>query len=120
MTVLQRMPEVLIIQLVRFSNFRNGYSPDKISALVDFDLEAADFSEFSGCKDDVYDLVGVCNHFGVLGGGHYVAYVCRDVTDSRPGSDWVELDDGVALPIEKKHVVSSAAYILFYRRRQEV
>ena len=36
----------------------------------------------------VYDLIGVINHFGGLGGGHYTAFGKNEVT-----GQWYEFDD---------------------------
>ena len=42
-------------------------------------------------RDCLYDLVSVCNHSGVLDGGHYTAN-CR--VTSAPGGDlWLDFND---------------------------
>jgi len=115
---LRKLPEILIVQFNRFR--QTAYGTEKNSILVEFDVDGADFSAFTGDKGDVYDLFGVCNHYGRMAGGHYTAFVA-DVTDDAPATRWVEMDDGVPLNINsKKDIVSSAAYILFYRRRRAV
>lgn len=60
----------------------------------------------------LYDLYAVVNHVGALGGGHYFAYVL-----SRQDSKWKCFNDHQCKDIDEKEVVSSTAYILFYRRR---
>jgi len=42
-------------------------------------------------RDCVYDLVSVCNHSGVLSGGHYTAN-CR-VTSATSGDVWLDFND---------------------------
>merc|ERR1711924_118852 len=52
------------------------------------------------------------NHFGVLGGGHYTAYTLSD------DGTWSNYDDSrVTTNVDPKEVVSEAAYVIYYRRR---
>ncbi|CAI5730610.1 unnamed protein product [Peronospora destructor] len=60
----------------------------------------------------LYDLYAVVNHVGVLGGGHYFAYVLSD-----HDGKWKCFNDHQCKDIDEKEVVSPMAYILFYRRR---
>lgn len=61
----------------------------------------------------IYDLYAVDNHFGGLGGGHYTAFA-RNPDDAR----WYNFDDSSVRPVASpESVKSSAAYLLFYRRR---
>ena len=62
----------------------------------------------------VYDLYGVVNHYGGSNFGHYNAY-CLSPVDSR----WHLYDDSTvtAVPADPDRIVSSAAYLLFYRLR---
>ncbi|WFD20311.1 ubiquitinyl hydrolase 1 [Malassezia caprae] len=61
----------------------------------------------------VYDLYAVDNHFGGLGGGHYTAFA-KNPLDGR----WYNYDDSSVRPVsDPASVKSSAAYVLFYRRR---
>ena len=62
----------------------------------------------------VYDLYAVANHMGNPAGGHYTAH-CKTGDGS-----WHCFDDDEVNPSNLKHVVSSAAYSLFYKRRQQV
>jgi hypothetical protein len=89
-TVVFRLPDVLVLQLKRFtfSTFRRT----KLNTEVGFPTRGLDMSRFcapsspfllaeggsgggSGAGDDgfLYDLWGVVNHMGGLGGGHYAA-----------------------------------------------
>lgn len=61
----------------------------------------------------VYDLGGVVNHYGGLGGGHYTANAFN-MFDNR----WYEYsDDRVSVVENEADLVTSAAYVLFYTRR---
>lgn len=60
----------------------------------------------------LYDLYAVVNHVGALGAGHYFAYVL-----SEKDGKWKCFNDHQCKDIDQKEVVSSTAYILFYRRR---
>jgi len=130
------LPDILVIHLKRFSAGR--MSRDKISDLVDFPLEGLDLSNRTVYKElaerlmttsegkellqtdqtsdepMLYDLFAVDNHFGGLGGGHYTAYA----KNSEDGI-WYNFDDSSASAVTnpEKTVKSSAAYLLFYRRR---
>jgi ubiquitin carboxyl-terminal hydrolase 4/11/15 len=60
-----------------------------------------------------YDLIAVANHYGGLGGGHYTAYAKNINTGS-----WHYFDDSNVNAASEDNVVSKAAYVLFYQRRE--
>jgi len=107
------LPEVLIISLKRFSY--NKYWRDKIDIQVDFPVHGLDLSPYviaPGHGPAVYDLIGVSNHYGGMGGGHYTAY-CKNRIDDK----WYYFDDSSVTEAKESSVVSKAAYVLFYQRR---
>ena len=61
----------------------------------------------------MYDLFGVVNHLGgeTVKSGHYVAF-------AKNGNTWLEFNDKTvsAIPNEA-NLVPTAAYVLFYKRR---
>ena len=61
-------------------------------------------------KGSKYDLIGVINHYGGESFGHYTAYCLN-------GDKWIEYNDESLSQIREKNVISSAAYVLFYKRR---
>lgn len=67
-----RLPDILVVHLKRFSHTRTWR--DKIDALVDFPIHGLDLSgkilKEEDRNENVYDLFGVSNHMGGLGGGH--------------------------------------------------
>ncbi|KAI8889866.1 cysteine proteinase [Backusella circina FSU 941] len=75
---LWRLPEIMVVHLKRFSHSRT--LRDKIDALIDFPTTELDLTErclslpnhtsLTGDDRVIYDLYGVDNHYGGLGGGH--------------------------------------------------
>lgn len=103
-----RLPPVLIIHLKRFKTGRNGRQKD--DRRVNFPLDGLDLRKY--CRVSklpaIYDLYAVSNHFGGLAGGHYTAFAKHE-------GQWFDLDDATVREIGPEAVVSSAAYVLFYR-----
>lgn len=113
---LYRTPPILIIHLKRFFFSAATHRRDKITRKIDFPLEGLDLTGLVSCYDEdakpIYDCYAVSNHFGGLGGGHYTAYTLSD------DGVWCNYDDSrVTTDIDPKEVVSEAAYVLYYRRR---
>jgi len=110
---LWKLPPILVIHLKRFS-YRNRYRRDKLDTLVKFPLEGLNLSEYTLSEAELpcYDLFAVSNHFGALGGGHYTAFA-KNPNDNK----WYKFDDSNVSPMNEDRVCSSAAYVLFYRRR---
>lgn len=110
---LYRLPRVLIVHLKRFKS--RGYWNEKLTTPVVYPVDGLDLSGYVlGPQETppIYDLYAVSNHFGVLGGGHYTAYV------RNPTEGWIEMDDYRTLRVRPDKLVSPAAYILFYVRRE--
>ncbi|KAI1321451.1 CSN-associated deubiquitinating enzyme Ubp12 [Mortierella claussenii] len=110
-----RLPEILVVHLKRFSHTRAWR--DKIDAFVDFPIHGLDLSakalKEEDQDDNVYDLFGVSNHMGGLGGGHYTAYAKNEKLDQ-----WYNFDDSHVSPVGDVELIkSSSAYLLFYRKR---
>ncbi|XP_039403790.1 ubiquitin carboxyl-terminal hydrolase 19 isoform X5 [Mauremys reevesii] len=121
--MLWRLPNVLIIQLKRFS-FRSFIWRDKINDMVDFPVRSLDLSKFCiGQKEEqqqpMYDLYAVINHYGGMIGGHYTAYarLPSDKTSQRSDVGWRLFDDSTVTTVDESQVVTRYAYVLFYRRR---
>ncbi|EFE37805.1 ubiquitin C-terminal hydrolase, putative [Trichophyton verrucosum HKI 0517] len=114
---LWKAPDILVMHLKRFS--ANRIFRDKIDAVVDFPLELDMSGRVQMVEEGesmVYDLIAVDNHYGGLGGGHYTAYA-RNFVDGL----WYEFNDShVTMKRDPSSVVTSAAYLLFYRRRSDV
>ncbi|KAK3902490.1 hypothetical protein C8A05DRAFT_15455, partial [Staphylotrichum tortipilum] len=115
---LWKTPDILVVHLKRFSS--SGWRRDKLDILVDFPVEALDLTkrviDKEDGKEEVYDLIAVDDHWGGLGGGHYTAFA-KNFVDG----EWYEYNDtSVTKQKDTARVVTSAAYLLFYRRRSAV
>jgi len=113
---LYRTPPILIVHLKRFHFSSTTHRRDKIDTLIDFPLTGLNLThEVMHSKEGeepVYDCYAVSNHYGGLGGGHYTAYARSD------DGVWCHFDDSrVTTDVSEEEVVSSAAYVLYYRRR---
>eukprot|EP01138_Halocafeteria_seosinensis_P006624 gb/GECG01006772.1/.p1 GENE.gb/GECG01006772.1/~~gb/GECG01006772.1/.p1 ORF type:complete len:1900 (+),score=212.10 gb/GECG01006772.1/:1-5700(+) len=65
------------------------------------------------CRNNaVYDLYGVVNHHGAMGAGHYTAFVKSPIS-----GEWLEYNDDIVMKRDASSVVTAAAYLLFYARR---
>jgi len=132
---LWKCPDILVIHLKRFSSSRNFR--DKIDVLIDCPVTGLNLQERVGLKEEgkslVYDLIAVDNHYGGLGGGHYTAFA-KSWVDNK----WYHYDglstlilrfktakitnkfiDSSVREVNEQKVITSAAYLLFYRRRSE-
>merc|ERR1712156_451245 len=109
------LPSVLVISLKRFSY--NRYWRDKLDTQVEFPTTNLNMGPYIINKNHgkaIYDLIAVSNHYGGMGGGHYTAYG-KNKDDGR----WYHFDDSSVTPIAENAVVTKAAYVLFYQRREE-
>ena len=96
--------------------------PLKISCYFFRFFPIGSFSEFtcligSDCSVPLapltYDLIGVSNHFGNVGFGHYTAY-----TLNASDQCWYEFNDSSVTKIsDTAKIVAQEAYLLLYRRR---
>ena len=131
---LYSVPKILILQLKRFQQRRGASSgrsgmfghmyaqiagQEKNDAFVEFPTHSLDMRphvrKLANEREPVYyDLIGVSNHFGSLNGGHYTAS-CKNIATG----EWNYFNDSSVGSCSKSKIVSPAAYILFYRKRDE-
>ncbi|KAF2604713.1 hypothetical protein F2Q70_00028425 [Brassica cretica] len=108
---LWKLPEILVFQLKRFKTSK--YFLKKIDAFVDFPVDELDLSKYvENGESCLYELYAVSNHDGGIGLGHYTAYA-KMIDDD---NEWYWYDDSLVSPVDESEIVSSAAYLLFYRR----
>lgn len=111
-----RSPPHLIVHLKRFQFSARTHRRQKIGVHIDFPLEGLDLTNqvlhWTDDEKPIYDCYAVSNHYGGLGGGHYTAYALND------GGVWCHYDDSrISSNVDVSEVVSQAAYVLYYRRR---
>jgi hypothetical protein len=92
------VPDVLIVHLKRFryiasTGFTSFHHREKIADLIDFPTSQLDLSDYvlgpiSTTAPPVYELYGVSEHFGGMGGGHYTAK-CQNPINGR----WYSFND---------------------------
>ncbi|KAI8639912.1 hypothetical protein BD408DRAFT_391413 [Parasitella parasitica] len=118
---LWRMPEIMVVHLKRFSHSRTWR--DKIDVLIDFPTSELDLTDrvlsiedHTSVRDQdrlIYDLYAVDNHYGGLGGGHYTSFA-QNFEDE----NWYNFDDSHVRKVDVNDVKTTAAYLLFYKRRR--
>ncbi|XP_074009003.1 ubiquitin carboxyl-terminal hydrolase 4 isoform X2 [Numenius arquata] len=107
------LPRILVVHLKRFSYSR--YWRDKLDTVVEFPIRGLNMSEFvcdPRAGSYVYDLIAVSNHYGAMGVGHYTAYAKNKVNGK-----WYYFDDSSVSLASEDQIVTKAAYVLFYQRR---
>jgi hypothetical protein len=89
---LWRMPDLLTFHIKRFNMSARWH--EKILTKVNFPMTGLDMSAWchdgSPARDDqnVYDLIGVMNHYGSMTGGHYIA-TCKATLSGKDGREEV-------------------------------
>ena len=107
------IPKILIICFKRFTKHYTYW--EKNDEDIIFPITNLDMKEFVVGPDkehSVYDLFAVSQHYGGTGFGHYTA-VCKNF------DKWYSYNDSSVHETNSNNIVSSAAYVLFYRRRTD-
>ena len=106
-----KLPIILILQIKRFKN-HGFFFNNKNDTNIDFPIHDLDLNDFIVGKNDdkkyIYELFAVNQHFGISIGGHYTA-LCKN------GNKWYDFDDEDVTEINENRLVSSNAYLLFYK-----
>lgn len=108
--VFWNLPNILIIDLKRFTNINRKICNDINIPLID-----VDFSKYiKGYNSNtyIYDLYGVCNHIGNCNGGHYTSFI------KNANNKWYEFNDTFVNEIEENKIISNKSYCLFYRKKK--
>jgi ubiquitin C-terminal hydrolase len=113
-----RAPNILIVQFKRFkiksnSSMMGFLSNRKNDSIIDYPVEKLDLTNFiaSDVKEDaVYDLFAISQHYGGISSGHYTA-LCKNF------DNWYEFDDDRVSKATPEDIVTSSAYLLFYKKR---
>ena len=107
------LPKILIICFKRFQKDSSRW--EKNEDEVDFPVDNLDMKDFVIGPDrdhSVYDLFAVSQHYGSTGFGHYTA-VCKN------HGKWFSYNDSSCHETSENNIVTSAAYVLFYRRQTD-
>ena len=107
------LPKILIICFKRFVKDSSYW--EKNDDEVKFPINNLDMKEFVIGPDkdhSKYDLFAVSQHYGGTGSGHYTA-VCKN------NGKWFSYDDSSCHEVSESNALSSAAYVLFYRRQTD-
>ena len=107
-------PKILIICFKRFIK-DSSYRWEKNEDEVDFPINDLDLKDFVIGPDkdhSKYDLFAVSQHYGGTGFGHYTA-VCKN------DGKWFSYNDSNCSETDESDALSSAAYVLFYRRKTD-
>ena len=109
--VIWNFPNILVITLKRFSF--DGET--KINKLIEFPLDNLNLSRYvKGYNSNsfIYELYGICNHYGSIHGGHYSSFV------KNASNQWVHYNDtNVNIINSENELITSSAYCLFYRKK---
>jgi ubiquitin C-terminal hydrolase len=140
-----RAPKILILHMKKLKEGYERFRSGSDHLLVDFPVQGLDITNLVRCVEPieaynipidqfadennpslkkkiipefkwnntnlVYDCFGVVNHYGSHYFGHYTAYVQNN-------GNWYTYDDSSVHRIDDpKSIVTEAAYVLFYRRR---
>ena len=107
------LPKILIICFKRF--IKNSYRWKRNDEMIYFPIENLDMKEFVVGPDkdhSKYDLFAVSQHFGDTGYGHYTA-ICKNL------NKWYSYNDSSVHETSSDNILSSSAYVLFYRRQTD-
>ena len=112
-----RLPKILILH---FKRFRHGkslglFSHRKMTEFIKYPENNLDLGKYminsrsERWKGVKYNLVGVVNHLGNMGSGHYIATTWNPLFNH-----WIFYNDSEVCKAEDDDVISPNAYILFY------
>jgi ubiquitin C-terminal hydrolase len=111
-------PETLIIFFKRYKVLNmTGTRIKKITTKIEFpfQLNMNKYKIMNKEQDTQYDLYSVINQTGTFNGGHYFTY-SRNL-NSDIDTSWYEFNDSHVSKINDSDIVTSNAYILFYKKK---
>jgi len=113
-TDIYKLPPILVLHLKRAQPI-TWLQAKKLTDLVEFPLEGLDLREYvlNNDKNAIYDLYAVSNHHGKTVQGQYTTFA-KNLIDKK----WYHFVDSEVLEVNEKEIVSSDAYVLFYKKRE--
>ena len=103
-------PEILIIHLKRW-NYQ-GRKDQRLVTIPEDNLDLTSYVNGYNHLEYVYELYGICNHYGGVSGGHYTA------TIKVANGEWYVFNDASVTKIDHEKVIDSSAYCLFFRKKK--
>ena len=108
--LLWKSPFILIIQLKRFDYLHNCKINTNISyPLTNFNL--TNYIDGYDKMESLYNLVGIIEHIGSLGGGHYISHI------KNKNNKWYTYNDNNVSELNKQSVNQKQGYILVYQKK---
>lgn len=104
------LPTIMIIDLKRFTQ-----SLKKDNTMIEIPINNLDMRKYVNeynSESYIYDLFGICNHFGSVNNGHYTSFV------RNANGKWYHYDDMNVNEVEDNNIISSNAYCLFFRKKK--
>jgi len=102
------LPNILIVDFKRFTN-----SNQKLNHIIHTPLLGLDLSKYVigyNREQYIYELFGICNHYGESHGGHYTAYI------KNSNQKWYHFNDTNVTEISESQLISAKGYCYFYRK----
>ncbi len=102
------LPNIVIVDFKRFNNLNQ-----KINSIIHTPLLCLDLSKYVIGYDRekyIYELFGICNHYGESQGGHYSAFI------KNANHKWYHFDDTNVTEISETQLITSKGYCYFYRK----
>lgn len=111
-----KLPPVLVLHLKRFEFDMRRFQFRKIDTHLEAPLtmDLMPYVSSSQREHATYDVIGVANHLGAFGSGHYTAY-CR-VNARHEEGEWYHYNDDSVSPISPQDVITKNSYVIFLIR----
>tara|TARA_B100001093_G_C26693271_1_gene955747 strand:- start:137 stop:1171 length:1035 start_codon:yes stop_codon:yes gene_type:complete len=104
------LPKILIIDLKRWNE--NGKKNNKLVKANINNVNLTNYVVGYNKLNNIYDLYGVCNHFGGSLGGHYTSYI------KNANNKWYEFNDTIINEIDESKIITQNSYCFFYRKKK--
>ena len=104
------LPDILIITIKRWGS--NGHKLNTVVSAPLNDLNLISYISGYNKQSYIYDLYGICNHYGGCQGGHYTAHV-KNANDK-----WYNFNDTIVNQIYPAELITNNSYCFFYRKKK--
>ena len=112
-----RPPEVLVLCVKKFAKSKYSlfgrWTKSSVNVtypeILDLSRHMVNINLTDSFKRGIYRLLGVVNHSGGLGGGHYTSYI-------RKNEQWYYISDSYYKESSLKSALNADAYLVFYEK----